>query len=109
VATGQLAMKMEPDVYAAFRVLNEKLNLILRLMGEEIMPGLDDLRSEVARNTAADESARILILGLADKLQQAIDAGVDPVELQQLVDTLRGSTDGLVADVLANTPAQPPT
>ena len=99
---------MKADVYAAFRVLNDKLNRILKLLGEEVMPGLDELRAEVERNTSADEGARTLLYGLAAKVQELIDASgdsVDPVELQALVDQLKGSTDTLVDAVVANTPA----
>jgi hypothetical protein len=68
---------------------------------------LDNLKAEVARNTAVDESAVAAITGLA----ALVEANkTDPVALQAIVDDLRGtgtelkdSSDTLAAAVVANT------
>lgn len=68
---------------------------------------LDDFRTEVAHNTSVTEGVVVTIHKLADKLQQVIDSGGDPVELQALVDQLKAN-DGAIADAIAaNTPADP--
>lgn len=63
---------------------------------------LDALTAEVARNTAVDESAIVLLNGLAT---QIIALKTDPVALQALADSLQGSSNALAAAVIANTPA----
>lgn len=70
------------------------------------MPGpeLDALTAEVTRNTEVDQSAIALITGLAAKIETLKN---DPVALQALADSMRGSTDQLAAAVVANTPAAP--
>jgi hypothetical protein len=68
---------------------------------------LEELRAEVARNRAVDESARILIVGIAAKLaEMAAKPTVDPAELQALVDDLKSSTDSLTSAVVENTPVE---
>lgn len=63
---------------------------------------LDALTAEVARNTAVDESAIVLLNGLA---AQIVALKTDPVALQALADSLQGSSNALAAAVIANTPA----
>jgi len=68
---------------------------------------LDDFRTEIAHNTSVTQGVVETVHKLADKLQQVIDQGSDPVELQALVDQLK-TNDGLIADAIAaNTPADP--
>jgi len=66
------------------------------------MADLTALTAEVARNTSVDESAIVLLTGLAAQIEAL---KTDPVALQGLADTLRGSSDALAAAVAANTPA----
>lgn len=70
------------------------------------MAALDALRAEVARNTTVDASLRTLVQGLAAKLQEVIDAGGNPAELQALADEMKTSTDANAAAVVANTPSE---
>jgi hypothetical protein len=63
---------------------------------------LDDLTSEVERNTSVDQSAITLLEGLKAQLDAA---GTDPAALQALKDSLAASSDALAAAVAANTPA----
>ena len=89
--------------------LNDVFSL-LKSQGVITMSVLDDLTAEVARNTSVDESAKVLVTGLAAKIQELIDASagsVDPAALQGLVDTLKADNDSLSAAVTANTPAAP--
>lgn len=82
---------------------------IKRILTKEggVMALLEALAAEVARNTDVDRSAVVLLQGLTAKIQELIDAGADPVELQALVDSLKASTDSLAAAVTENTPAEP--
>lgn len=68
---------------------------------------LTGLKAEIERNKQVDGSAKALITGLAQKLEEAKD---NPVELQALIDSLKTDNDDLAAAVAANTPAaEPPT
>ncbi len=63
---------------------------------------IDALEAAVTRETTVDQSAIVLLNGLA---QQIKDAGVDPVKLQAVVDGITKNSDDLAAAVSANTPA----
>ena len=63
---------------------------------------LDALTAEVARNTTVDESAIVLLKGLADRIEELKG---DPAALQALADELRAKNDALAAAVVAHTPA----
>lgn len=65
------------------------------------------LSAEVARNTSVDQSAVVLLSGLADQIA-ALVAAQDVAGLEALVAQLRTDTDGLAAAVTANTPVVPP-
>jgi len=71
-----------------------------------IMAELDDLTAQVAKNTDLEESAAVLINGIAAKLAAAIAAG-NPAALTALQASLVKSADDLSAAVVANTPASP--
>jgi hypothetical protein len=64
---------------------------------------LTALEAEVARNTEVDQSAIVLLQGLATQIEALKN---DPVKLQAFVDSLRGSSDALAAAVTANTPVE---
>ena len=68
------------------------------------MAAIDDLTTEVARNTSVEQSALVLIQGLAAQLAAA---GTDPAKLAALTAQLSTSADALAAAVAANTPAAP--
>jgi hypothetical protein len=68
---------------------------------------LEALRVEVERNTQADQSAVMLMNGLADQLQALLNAN-DMTGMAELINQLRTDTDGLAAAVAANT-VSPPT
>jgi hypothetical protein len=77
----------------------------LQSQGAQLMADLSVLTAEVERNTAVDESAIALLTGLAAQIEAL---KTDPVALQSLADTMRGSSDALAAAVVANTPVAPP-
>ncbi len=67
------------------------------------------LIAEVARNTAVDESAIVLLNGLSAQLIAAKD---DPVAIQAIADSMGSKTNelgvssnALAASIIANTPA----
>mgnify|MGYP001178131444 CR=1 FL=1 len=96
-------------IWHRWRTLFSKLDQILVVLVDltqqerQTMATLADLQSEVARNTSIDESAKLLLAGLAAKIQELLDAGADPVALQTLVDQLKADNDALAAAVGANT------
>jgi hypothetical protein len=67
-----------------------------------IMKKLDELEKQVKSNTDAEQSAIVLLGGLAQLLR---DAGTDPMKLAELTASLETSRSSLAAAVLANTPA----
>lgn len=67
---------------------------------KKIMVNIDDLTAQVTQNESVEESAVILIQGLASKLAAA---GTDPVKLQALRDGLNKSASDLAAAITANT------
>lgn len=84
-----------------------ELRIALRTIANHrtIMTGLERLQVEVAKNTSVIESARVLIVELKSKLDEAISSG-DPAALQALSDQLGANDAALAAAVAANTPAE---
>lgn len=62
---------------------------------------IDDLLTEVGRNTTVGSSVIALVQKLVDQ------SGGDPAKLQQALDTLRQNDDAVEAKVLENTPQEP--
>jgi hypothetical protein len=87
---------------------DRKLDQILARLGileqqeHTIMKELDTLTTEVKASTDVEQSALVLINGIAARLEAA---GTDPVALQALTDSLKASREALAAAVVANTPA----
>lgn len=88
--------------------VGRKLDLIITMLDEskkrekQMASDLTALEAEVARNTEVDQSAILLLQGLAQKIEEL---KTDPAALQAFADSLRGSSDALAAAVTANTPA----
>lgn len=74
----------------------------LEAQGVRIMSALDTLTDQVAATATAEQSAIVLLNGLAAALAAA---GTDPAKLQALQDSLKTNTDALAAAVIADTPA----
>lgn len=74
--------------------------------GTKVMALLDDLTAQVAQSTAVDQSALVLIQGIAQRL---LDAAGDPTAVKALADQLNASATALSQAVVDNTPAAPPT
>lgn len=100
----------QPNEYE--RLVITKLNRLLQLAGEEVerdaderaieriqLMWLDDLRAAAAESNTVGQSAVVAINDLADKLQEVLNAGGDPAELQALVDSIRAD-DVKVADAI---------
>lgn len=68
------------------------------------MAALEDLATQVAANTDAEDSAVILLGGLKTALDQAIAAG-NPAALTALSAKLGASKEKLAQAIVANTPA----
>jgi len=102
--TGDVHIYLHIDTGSADR----KLDLILAQLGaikaqEQIMADeLKSLQDGVAAATTVEQSALVLINGIAARLAAA---GTDPAALQALTDSLKTNSDALAAAVAANTPA----
>ncbi len=70
---------------------------------QELMT-LAELKAQVEKNTALEESAVQTINGIAAQLAAAKD---DPAAIQALADELTASAGDLTAAITANTPAAP--
>ena len=77
---------MDRDTYAAFLVLNSKLNRILNILGDEVMPQLDDLEAEIGRIEVAADA-------IIAKLQQLYEQ--DPARVQAAIDRIKTVADSL--------------
>lgn len=84
-----------------FRILNNKLNIILERL-QSMSQEMDALTAQVQANNDALDSAVALINGIADRITAA---GVDRAKLTSLTDELRAKDETLSSAVLANTPA----
>lgn len=85
--------------------LEQLMLAIQRAEGYELM-WLDDLRTSAAESKTVSQGAVISINKLADKIQELINAGGDPAELQALVDSLRADDAAIAAAIVARTPAE---
>lgn len=101
-------MKLDVHVHHHYdEAVTGRLETILKLQ-EELMSALDDLKAEVERNTSVEQSAVVLIQGLAQQLKDALEHD-DTAALQDLTAKLSSSADALAAAVAANTAAPPVT
>jgi hypothetical protein len=72
------------------------------VQGEQLMSSqLDTLTAEVTQVETVDQSAIVLIKGLADQIAALKN---DPAAIQALSDRLKASSEALAAAVTANTP-----
>lgn len=84
---------MDRATFAAMLVLNSKLNRILTMLGDEVMPELDALGEQITRLEGAAATA-------IAKIEQLIAQGpgaIDPAVVQGFVDRLKGVSDRLEA------------
>lgn len=104
-------MNMRIDLYIhldSAEGATAKLDQILAQLGvmaqqeRTLMKEVDDLTAQVKANEDAEQSAIILINGIAARIAAA---GTDPAALKALTDSLKSSGDALAAAVVANTPA----
>lgn len=97
-----VTLHVETDA-SAHRKLDQILALVTGLTRQEtqIMASLDTLTAQVAETNTAEQSAIVLLNGLAAQLAAA---GTDPVKLAELTDSLKSNSDALAAAVVANTP-----
>ena len=91
------------DDSVLLRNISAKLSQIL-LKEDSLMAKLDTLEAQVKENTDVEQSAIVLIQGIAAQLAEA---ATDPVKVQALADNLKTSADNLAAAIVANTPANP--
>lgn len=97
-----------PATLAAIRELTAVVRANLKTESA-IMKTVEDLKNDVAAETAVDASIVTLVNGLAAQLK-ALSAGgtpVDPAVIDSLATQLESDTAGIAAAVTANTPAVP--
>ena len=88
---------MQTRMLNELRRVNRKLDFIINRLekmekeGVTEMAWIDDMRVELANNTSVSQSAVVAVNTLADKVQELINSGADPIELQAFVDTLRAN------------------
>jgi len=99
-----LTLGLLTDLVDALRSIDARL-ANLETQGLKTMSALDDLTTQVAANTSAEQSAITLINGLAAQI--AANA-TDPAKIAALASQLKTSADALGAAIVANTPAAPP-
>jgi ATP/maltotriose-dependent transcriptional regulator MalT len=88
-------------------MLGEMQAVLNALVNREtlLMASIADLQAQVQQNTDVINSAKTLLQGLADQLQEAKDSG-DPAKIQAVIDQIKQNDDDLAAAVVKNTPAQ---
>lgn len=82
---------MQKDVYAAFQVINSKLNWIIKTLGVDVMAELEALTEQVTRLEQAADT-------IVSKLQALINQGtIDPAAIEALTNRLKVVGDKLEA------------
>jgi cell division FtsZ-interacting protein ZapD len=103
--------KSTEELFRILQIVESKLDNLLKLVvwfAKKESEMLEVLAAEVARNRAVDESAKALIMGIKEKLDElASQPKVDPAEVAALAAELGSSSDELAAAVTANTPVDP--
>jgi len=84
-------------------ISNADLAEFLFFFFEEIMTVLQDLKTAVQAEDTVIQSAIVLINGIAQRIQDAIDNGGSAVELQALVDDVKSQSSALGQAVQMNT------
>jgi len=93
-----------PEVVRRLKVI-EGLIRNLECKMTTLTEALAVLTAQVDENTSVNESAIILIQGLAD---QIASVATDPTQVVELAGRLKASAEALAAAVSANTPVAPP-
>ncbi len=102
---------MQTRLLDELRHINRKLNLVIDKLdsmkkeGAIKMAWVDDMRTALEDNTSVTQSAVLALNTLADKVQDLINAGADPDELQAFVDTLRANDAALSEAIKSGTQA----
>jgi chromosome segregation ATPase len=99
-----------PELVNALDRLDDKLDTLLATSASvskemtQMSAELDTLTAQVKATDDAEQSALVLINGIAARLAAA---GTDPAALNALAADLKTNSDALAAAVTANTPAGP--
>jgi len=83
--------------------IEDALSILLRKV-DAMSAALDALKLQVEQTTTLEQSAIVLIQGLAAQIESLKN---DPVEIQGVVDRLRASAQSLAEAVAANTTPAP--
>lgn len=105
-----LIIKQQEQLLRGQKTIETKLDAVLVLLTvvvkqeDDVMQELDDIKADVQKTTDVEESAVVLIKGLAAKIDAS---AADPVALRALSAQLRAKATELAEAVAANTPAEP--
>lgn len=84
-------------------ITNRTLLKQLFHMEERLMSVFNDLAAQVAKNNEVIDSAIVLIQGLAQKLQDALNSATPVEAVQGVIDALKAE-DAKLADAIAAVP-----
>jgi hypothetical protein len=87
--------------------LSRRVLVAVHHLGDRIVSALTDLQAQVAQNASVEQSAVLLIQGLATQLSAAIGSD-NGAALMSLSQQLNASATALAAAITANTPAATP-
>ena len=102
---------MQTRLLKELRRVNRKLDLVIEKLdiieaeGVIEMAWIDEMRTEIENNTSVSQSAVVAVNALSDRVQELINNGADPAELQAFVDTLRANDAALSEAIKARTAA----
>jgi len=99
--------RLTAELYAIHRKLDRLMFFSQLILQEEFFMGieLDNLSAQVRANTDLEQSAILLITGIAQKLK---DASQDPAKVTALAAELKSSATNLAAAIAENTDPPPP-
>lgn len=94
------------NIILILTALNSVILILIFKKQKKMGVELDNLTTEVSETKTIMASAKVLIEGLKDRLDDAIASG-DPAALQALSDDLNTGSEDLAAAIAANTPSDP--
>lgn len=97
---------VQKAVQAAIGPQLTRIEAALNALKGSVMPTLDDVLTEVTRNTSVTQSAVTLLQSLGQQLQAALANG-DTAKVQQILSAMQANDNSLAAAITANTPAAP--
>jgi uncharacterized phage infection (PIP) family protein YhgE len=102
-----LLKQLNQGTPASAEELRGMLTELFHNLQEMIMSWKDDLKAAIEEDTSVTQGVVDLLAKQADQIQELINNGTDPAEMQKFVDEIRANTGMVAAAVTANTPVPP--